>query len=80
MLKPGGFPRGLPPQTRLLLYLSASILGLAAGLLYVLPRNERWGNLAVMVFAILAGILYTRYNKARKEARKGGKGNSSQSF
>lgn len=70
--------RGLTPQMRLLLYLFASILGIAAGLLYVLPRNERWGNVMVMVFAILTGVLYTRYNRMRKTERKGG--NSSESF
>lgn len=70
--------RGLTPKVRLLLYLFVSILGIAAGLLYVLPRNERWGNVVVMVFAILAGILYTRFNRMVKAERKGG--NSSESI
>ncbi len=45
-------------------------IGVAIGLFLVLPMNERYGTLFICVFALLAGMFYTRYYKIRQEEAK----------
>ena len=45
-------------------------IGVVVGLLLVLPQNERIGTAFTCIFALLAGMFYTRYYKLRQEEAK----------
>ena len=52
-------------------------IGVVVGLFVVMPMSERFGTLFTCLFALLAGMFYTRYYKIRQEEAKKGKGKGS---
>lgn len=45
-------------------------LGIAAGVLWVVPIHEGIGNLWTMLCAVIAGIFYTRFLQHKRKERK----------
>ena len=64
-----GSKKELTPKMKALAGFTLSALGIAVGVLCIVPIHEGFGNLWTMLCAVIAGIFYTRYLKYRREDR-----------
>lgn len=55
------------PKQKALAGLAVGVVGIAVGMFVMIPVHETYGTLWTMLFAIVAGIYYTRLNQIKKK-------------
>ena len=63
------FRRTQSPAQRAIIQFCIGLAGICVGLFCIIPNHEGLGNLWTMVWAIVAGIFYSRYLQTKKEKR-----------
>ena len=61
------FRRTPSPVRRTLIQFCTGIAGICVGLFYIMPVYEEFGNLWTMLWAIVAGVCYSKYVRLKKE-------------